>query len=99
MASTSNILAIPVKLTERITLSTALREYISLNYEEHPNLFTEDFRVLDDLRIDITTLEVHINSLHRLLKYHGQLVFLSSKFPIDVGVDDETRKLTGLRLG
>ncbi|CAI2168502.1 19233_t:CDS:10 [Funneliformis geosporum] len=82
-----NILTIDFKRTERIGLTTALREYISYHYNDHPDNFTDDFRVLDELRNDCLNLEVHQNALHRLLKYYGQLVFIGSKFPIDFGIE------------
>ncbi|CAG8461462.1 7083_t:CDS:10 [Funneliformis caledonium] len=101
MSGSINILTIDFKRTERIGLTTALREYISYNYNDHPDNFTDDFRVLDELRTDCLNLEVHQNALHRLLKclkykliwflskfrYYGQLVFIGSKFPIDFGIE------------
>ncbi|CAB4419941.1 unnamed protein product [Rhizophagus irregularis] len=87
MTGSLNILAIDFKRTERIGLTTALREYISYHYNDHPDNFTDDFRVLDELRTDCLNLEVHQNALHRLLKYYGQLVFIGSKFPIDFGIE------------
>ncbi|CAG8560890.1 7713_t:CDS:10 [Diversispora eburnea] len=87
MSGLSNILAIDFKRTERIALTTALREYISYSYAEHPDAYTDDFRILDELRTDCLNLEVHQNALNRLLKYYGQLVFIGSKFPIDVGIE------------
>ena len=68
MTGSINILTIDFKRTERIGLTTALREYISYHYNDHPDNFTDDFRVLDELRTDCLNLEVHQNALHRLLK-------------------------------
>ncbi|KAL1921126.1 uncharacterized protein VTP21DRAFT_10842 [Calcarisporiella thermophila] len=83
----NNILAIDFKTTERISLTPYLRQYVSNAYAEHPDLYTDDYRVLDELRGDCVHLEVHQNALNRLLKYFGQLVFVSSKFPIDIGIE------------
>ncbi|CAG8441901.1 126_t:CDS:10 [Dentiscutata heterogama] len=83
----SNILAVDFKYTERIALKTTLRDYISYSYDEHPDIYTDDLRILDELRTDCLNLEVHQNALYRLLKYYGQLVFIGSKFPIDVGIE------------
>ncbi|CAJ0831811.1 2172_t:CDS:10 [Entrophospora sp. SA101] len=83
----SNIVSLNFKQTERIALTKVLREYVLKAYGEHPDAYTDDFRVLDELRTDCLNLEVHRNALHRLLKYYGQLVFIGSKFPIDVGIE------------
>ncbi|KAF9926352.1 pH-response regulator protein palA/rim20 [Mortierella alpina] len=86
-AATSNILAIDFKRTEPLSMTKSLSEYISTSYAEHPDTYQDDFRVLDELRADIVNLEPHQNALNRLLKYHAQLVFISSKFPIDTGIE------------
>ncbi|CAG8477414.1 9472_t:CDS:10, partial [Racocetra persica] len=83
----SNILAVDFKQTERIALKTTLRDYISYSYDEHPDIYTDDLRILDELRTDCLNLEVHQNALYRLQKYYGQLVFIGAKFPIDVGIE------------
>ncbi|KAF9581619.1 pH-response regulator protein palA/rim20 [Lunasporangiospora selenospora] len=85
--SRSNILAIDFKRTEAVSMTRSLSEYISTSYAEHPDIYQDDFRVLDELRADIVNLEPHQNALNRLLKYHAQLVFISSKFPIDTGIE------------
>ncbi|CAG8473217.1 3078_t:CDS:2 [Ambispora leptoticha] len=82
-----NIVFIDFKRTERIGLTRTLRDYIQFSYAEHPDAYIDDFRVLDELRSDCLNLEVHYNALNRLLKYYGQLVFIGSKFPIDVGIE------------
>ncbi|CAO3564907.1 unnamed protein product [Mortierella alpina] len=86
-AAASNILAIDFKRTEPLSMTKSLSEYISTSYAEHPDTYQDDFRVLDELRADIVNLEPHQNALNRLLKYHAQLVFISSKFPIDTGIE------------
>ncbi|CAG8635725.1 11755_t:CDS:10, partial [Cetraspora pellucida] len=68
----SNILAVDFKYTERIALKTTLRDYISYSYDEHPDIYTDDLRILDELRTDCLNLE---------------LVFIGAKFPIDVGIE------------
>ncbi|KAF9412101.1 Rhophilin, Rho GTPase binding protein, partial [Podila epigama] len=83
MATSSNILAIAFKKTEQLSMTKSLSHYISTSYAEHPDTYQDDFRVLDELRADIVNLEPHQNALNRLLKYHAQLVFIGSKFPID----------------
>ncbi|KAF9913213.1 pH-response regulator protein palA/rim20 [Lobosporangium transversale] len=86
-SSMSNLLAIDFKRTEPLSMTKSLSDYISTSYAEHPDIYQDDFRVLDELRADIVNLEPHLNALNRLLKYHAQLVFISSKFPIDTGVE------------
>ncbi|KAF9171702.1 pH-response regulator protein palA/rim20 [Mortierella sp. AD010] len=86
-ATMSNLLAIDFKKTEPLSMTKSLSDYISTSYAEHPDAYQDDFRVLDELRADIVNLEPHQNALNRLLKYHAQLVFISSKFPIDTGID------------
>ncbi|KAK3837389.1 MAG: BRO1-like domain-containing protein [Linnemannia gamsii] len=83
----SNLLAIDFKRTEPLSMTKSLSDYISTSYAEHPDTYQDDFRVLDELRADIVNLEPHQNALNRLLKYHAQLVFISSKFPIDTGIE------------
>ncbi|KAJ2964193.1 hypothetical protein NQZ79_g843 [Umbelopsis isabellina] len=85
--ASTNLLAVEVKKTEKVSLTQVLRDYISNAYAEHPDLYTDDFRVLDELRMDCIHLGSQHNALNRLIKYYGQLVFIGSKFPIDVGAE------------
>ncbi|PHZ10875.1 BRO1-domain-containing protein [Rhizopus microsporus ATCC 52813] len=83
----TNMLACNPKSTDRVFMTPYLREYISNGYAEHPDLYTDDFRILDELRNDCIFMEANEKSLNRLIKYYAQLVFISSKFPIDVGIE------------
>ncbi|KAK9722599.1 pH-response regulator protein palA/rim20, variant 2 [Basidiobolus ranarum] len=83
---TTNILAIDLKKTESVQLTKPLREYIADSYSEPPELYVDDYRVIEALRADCVNAEVHQNSLNRLIKYYGQLVFISTKFPSDVNI-------------
>ncbi|KAG1118538.1 hypothetical protein G6F42_013178 [Rhizopus arrhizus] len=85
--TTTNMLSVSSKRTERIVWTPYLREYISNGYAEHPDLYTDDFRVLDELRNDCIYMETNQKALNRLIKYYAQLVFISAKFPIDVGIE------------
>ncbi|KAI9489348.1 BRO1-like domain-containing protein [Zychaea mexicana] len=82
----SNMLSSSTKRTERLTWTPHLRKYISNGYAEHPDLYTDDFRVLDELRNDCIYMEASEKALNRLIKYYAQLVFIGSKFPIDVRI-------------
>lgn len=65
----TNMLASSPKKTERIVWTPYLREYISNGYAEHPDLYTDDFRVLDELRNDCIYMETNEKALNRLIKY------------------------------
>ncbi|KAI8378009.1 uncharacterized protein BYT42DRAFT_364592 [Radiomyces spectabilis] len=66
--SETNMLAVERKATERIAWTPSLRSYISNGYAEHPDLYTDDFRVLDELRNDCVYMEVNEKALNRLIK-------------------------------
>lgn len=66
--SESNILASDVKRTEKVTWTPYLKEYISNGYAEHPDLYTDDFRLLDELRNDCINTEYNEKALNRLIK-------------------------------
>ncbi|KAI8066822.1 BRO1-like domain-containing protein [Gongronella butleri] len=82
----SNMLSGAVKRTDKINWTPYLRDYISNGYAEHPDLYTDDFRLLDELRNDCIYGEQTEKALNRLIKYYAQLVFIGSKFPIDVRI-------------
>ncbi|KAI7881857.1 BRO1-domain-containing protein [Lichtheimia hyalospora FSU 10163] len=90
-SSESNMLSIDTKSTERVTWTPHLRKYISNGYAEHPDIYTDDFRVLDELRNDCIYMEANEKALNRLIKYYAQLVFIGSKFPIDASRIEEIR--------
>ncbi|ORX79707.1 BRO1-domain-containing protein [Basidiobolus meristosporus CBS 931.73] len=83
---TTNIIAVDLKKTESVQLTKPLREYIANSYSEPPDLYVDDYRVIEALRADCVNAEVHQNSLNRLIRYYGQLVFISTKFPSDVDI-------------
>lgn len=68
VALTSNMISGEVKRTEKITWTPYLREYISNGYAEHPDLYTDDFRLLDELRNDCIHVESNEKALNRLIK-------------------------------
>lgn len=65
----TNMLACNPKSTDRVFMTPYLREYISNGYAEHPDLYTDDFRILDELRNDCIFMEANEKSLNRLIKY------------------------------
>ncbi|KAJ3022133.1 pH-response regulator protein palA/rim20 [Thoreauomyces humboldtii] len=81
--STTNMLPVDFKRSERLSLAPPIKDYIATAYAEDPDVYIDDFRNLEALRGDILTPDVHPASLNKLLKYYGQLIYLGSKFPMD----------------
>lgn len=66
-------------------MATAIEQYISDKYDQHPDMFTEDLKAIDRLRTEaVNSLEAHVSGVKKLTAYAAQLAFLSGKFPIDV---------------
>jgi programmed cell death 6-interacting protein len=80
----TNILSVPFRRTKPVLLAESLSVFISTSLGQHPEQFKEDLATLSQLRCDIQSLDVHPSSLERLIQYHGQLLSLSTKLPIDV---------------
>ncbi|KAI0006984.1 BRO1-like domain-containing protein [Xylariaceae sp. FL0662B] len=84
----NNILAVPFRKGTQFSLSSAVRQYISTKYDQHPDMFRQDLDVIDALRRDaINVREAHPSGLGRLQAYAAQLVWIGGKFPIDIGAD------------
>nr|ASF90191.1 hypothetical protein SPAR05794 [Bartheletia paradoxa] len=87
-----NQLKIPFKASPPLPgLASALSEYISSAFKDtHPDAFKDDIDKLVWLRKEVChpegRLDVHISTLRALTAYHAQLVFLSTKFPLDIGL-------------
>lgn len=85
---TGNILHIPFRRTHPIQLSTAIKEYISAKYDQHPNTFAQDLELIDQLRKDaVNSTEAHTSGVRKLQTYAAQLVWMGGKFPVDIGAD------------
>ena len=83
----SNQLSLPFRKSTQISLSTAIRQYISKKYDQHPDMFRHDLEVIDSLRRDaVNVREAHPSGIKKLQAYAAQLQFIGSKFPIDVGI-------------
>ena len=79
------MLQLPFRQTHQVSLSAAIRQYISNKYDQHPEMFAEDLNVIDSLRNDaINVREPHISGIKRLQTYAAQLRWIGGKFPIDV---------------
>ncbi|KAI2634109.1 BRO1-domain-containing protein [Hypomontagnella submonticulosa] len=84
----NNILAVPFRKGTHLSLSAAIRQYISTKYDQHPDMFRQDLEVIDALRRDaVNVREPHPSGVARLQAYAGQLVWIGGKFPIDIGAD------------
>ena len=83
----SNSLYLPFRRTHPISLSFAIKQYISSKYDQHPDMFTRDLEKIDQIRSDaVNVREPHVSGVRKLLVYSAQLVWLSGKFPIDVSL-------------
>lgn len=80
-----NILAVPFRKGTQLSLSSAVRKYISTKYDQHPDMFRQDLQVIDDLRRHaVNVREPHPSGIKDLEAYAAHLVWMSGKFPIDV---------------
>lgn len=85
MPPSINQLSLPFRKSTQLSLSTAIRQYISKKYDQHPDMFRHDLEVIDALRRDAVNIrEAHPSGIKKLQVYAAQLVWISGKFPIDV---------------
>lgn len=83
-----NVLLIPFRRTHSLSLANAIRAYISTKYDQHPDAFTHDLEVIDQLRKDaVNALEPHSSGVAKIQAYAAQLVWMGGKFPVDIGAD------------
>ncbi|KAI1269770.1 pH-response regulator protein palA/RIM20 [Xylariaceae sp. FL1019] len=88
MQNNTTILAVPFRKGTQLSLSSAIKQYISTKYDQHPDMFRQDLNVIDALRRDAVNVhEPHPSGLKKLQAYAAQLVWISGKFPIDIGAD------------
>lgn len=81
----SNLLQVPFRRTHNLSLADAIKRYISTKYDQHPDSFTNDLEVIDQLRRDaVNSVEPHSSALRRIQSYAAQLVWMGGKFPVDV---------------
>jgi programmed cell death 6-interacting protein len=84
----SNILFLPFRKSHSVNLSDAIKQYISSKYDQHPDMFTQDLETIEKLRSKAThAQEPHPSNIPKLQQYAAQLVWLSGKFPVDIGVE------------
>ena len=81
----SNVLFLPFRKTTPVSLSTAIKGYISSKYDQHPDMFRQDLEVIDALRRDaVQVREPHTSGIKKISAYAGQISWMGAKFPIDV---------------
>ena len=84
----SNILFLPFRKSHSVNLTEAIKQYISSKYDQHPDMFKDDLDSIEKLRSTaIHAQEPHPSNVPKLQQYAAQLVWLSGKFPVDVGVE------------
>ncbi|KAK9461740.1 BRO1-like domain-containing protein [Lipomyces oligophaga] len=83
----SNMLSIPLRRTDQISLTPAIRSYIETSYDQHPDMFKNDIAELERLRSEVASLEVRLSSCEKFTRYFVQLTYLSVKFPADIKVN------------
>jgi len=77
------MLGIDLRKTKPNSVSAAIKQYISITYDEDPTAYTEDLNQFEKLRNDIISLPICDNSVNVLYRYYGQLVYLCAKFPLE----------------
>lgn len=71
-----------------MSLSSAIKQYISTKYDQHPDMFARDLNLIDRIRAEaVNCLEAHTSGIRKLTAYAAQLVWIGGKFPIDVSSD------------
>ena len=86
--TTTHVLSLPFRKSTQLSLSRAIQQYISLKYDQHPDMFRQDLDTIDTLRREaINVREPHPSGIKKLQTYAAQLVWIGGKFPIDVGAD------------
>jgi programmed cell death 6-interacting protein len=84
----SNILFLPFRRSHSVNLTDAIKQYISNKYDQHPDMFTQDLEKIEKLRSQAThAQEPHPSNIPKLQQYAAQLVWMSGKFPVDIGVE------------
>lgn len=79
------MLYLPFRRSHAVTLSNAIKQYISSKYDQHPDMFAADLEAIDSLRSSaINSIEPHTSGVRKLQAYAAQLVWIGGKFPVDV---------------
>ncbi|KAI4243514.1 MAG: hypothetical protein LQ352_007016 [Teloschistes flavicans] len=58
-------------------MSTAIKQYISTKYDQHPDMFKKDLETIDFMRTHaVNSLEAHVSGLSKVTLYAAQLVWM-----------------------
>lgn len=77
---TSNILEIPFRRTQSVSLSSAIRNYIESRFDKQGSAFQHDCDGIERLREDaIHITEPHKSGIERLTLYATQLRYMVSQ--------------------
>jgi hypothetical protein len=90
----SNILSLPFRRSQPVSLAAAMKPYILGKYGQHPDMFMADFNAIDKLRTEaINVQEAHSSGIKKLTVYAAQLQWIGGKFPVDVSLSDFCKHL------
>ncbi|KAL8698157.1 MAG: hypothetical protein Q9201_006729 [Fulgogasparrea decipioides] len=72
-----NILVLPFRRTNAVSMSAAIKQYISTKYDQHPDMFKKDLEAIDHMRTNaVNSLEAHVSGIPKLTLYAAQLVWI-----------------------
>lgn len=84
----SSILEIPFRRTQSVKLTPAIKAYIESKFDQKGSQFEDDCRAIEALREDaIHVTEPHISGVDRLTAYANQLQYITTKFPLELGIE------------
>ncbi|KAL9585635.1 MAG: hypothetical protein Q9212_001418 [Teloschistes hypoglaucus] len=93
-ARVRNILFLPFRRTNAVSMSTAIKQYISTKYDQHPDMFKKDLETIDYMRTHaVNSIEAHVSGISKVTLYAAQLVWMGGKFPIDVRMPESQNNL------
>lgn len=79
---------LPFRRSNHLSYKSAVHHVVSERYEQHPDQFLDDLKAIDSLRRDaINVRDAHTSGIFRLQAYAAQLVWMGTKFPLDIGCD------------
>ncbi|KAL9604993.1 MAG: hypothetical protein Q9219_000181 [cf. Caloplaca sp. 3 TL-2023] len=75
-----NILFLPFRRTNAVSMAAAIKQYISSKYDQHPNMFKKDLDAIDTIRTNaVNSLEAHVSGIQKITMYAAQLVWIESQ--------------------
>lgn len=74
--------AVEQKKSVPVALSKTLVAYVQTAHQQDPAQYADELRALDEMRQNCLSGSVSAEGVARLAQYYGQLVRLSSRFPV-----------------